>query len=201
MQTVWQKYAYHSSTTLMTAHISSKHSQSSSKKTQSSNFTVQPRHCDTQRAERLTQLTANMIAEDTLPISFVEGKGLRALMAFCKPEYIMPCGSTMTMRLEWSYRQLAISLCKIEIFCCHEVRIWIGLCATTYFTCLLFYFKPNSPILGRYVSVVFFETAASVYLLFCLFCNKCSRSYSYIILFNLPCLLTVNWHRESDILI
>jgi hypothetical protein len=52
------------------------------------------------RAEKITNLIARMIAQDTLPISFVEGNGFRELMAYIEPGYDVPCAKTVKKRLE-----------------------------------------------------------------------------------------------------
>ena len=38
-----------------------------------------------------------MIAGDMLPISVVEAKGFRDLIAFLEPDYTVPCRQTMTV--------------------------------------------------------------------------------------------------------
>ena len=72
-----KKYAYHSSTTVMANHIKAKHVQArSSGQPSIEGYTVPPRHCDDVRAEKISVLIAKMIAEDTLPVCFVEGDGV-----------------------------------------------------------------------------------------------------------------------------
>lgn len=46
--------------------------------------------CDRGRSEKTLSLIANIIAKDMLPVSCVEGKGFRQLMAYMEPEYTVP---------------------------------------------------------------------------------------------------------------
>lgn len=57
----------------------------------------------TARCEKITNLIARMITQDTLPISFVEGKGFRELMAYVEPAYVVPCAKTVKKRLQCLY--------------------------------------------------------------------------------------------------
>ena len=41
-----------------------------------------------------------MIARDMLPISFIDGEGFGAFMAFVEPEFTVPSRKTVTSRLE-----------------------------------------------------------------------------------------------------
>lgn len=54
------------------------------------------RKCNTQRAEKLTELLCTMITTDMLPVSFVEGTGFRVFMSFVEPEYRVPVRQTVT---------------------------------------------------------------------------------------------------------
>ena len=74
------KFAYHSSTTVMLNHLARRHPKPSSQQGSIANFTV--RSCDSRRAERISGLLAKMIAGDMLPMSVVEGTGLRNLISF-----------------------------------------------------------------------------------------------------------------------
>ena len=120
------KFAYHSSTTVMLNHLARRHPKPSSQQGSIANFTV--RSCDSRRAERISGLLAKMTggpatvdsadetsryAGDMLPMSVVEGTGLRNLISFLEPTYTVPCRQTMTVRLEKMYREAAASLRKI----------------------------------------------------------------------------------------
>ncbi len=59
----------------------------------------------TARSERITGLVANMIAKDTLPLSFVEGTGFKELMAYVEPGYVVPCAKTIKKRLQSVYEE------------------------------------------------------------------------------------------------
>ena len=98
-------FAYHSSTTVMLNHLARRHPKPSSQQGSIANFTV--RSCDSRRAERISGLLAKMIAGDMLPMSVVEGTGLRNLISFLEPTYTVPCRQTMTVRLEKMYREAA----------------------------------------------------------------------------------------------
>jgi len=107
-------------------------------------FTVNPRRCDDLRAEKITALTAKMIAEDILPIQFIEGKGFRELMALLEPEYTVPCRQTMTKRLEGMYSETAATLRKI-LSQANKVALttdaWTGLTTESYVTITAHYFE------------------------------------------------------------
>lgn len=70
------------------------------RQTSMSTFVTASRKCDKSRSEKTSSLIANMIAKDMLPVSCVEGKGFRQLMAYVEPEYTVPSRKSMTSRLE-----------------------------------------------------------------------------------------------------
>lgn len=110
------KLAYHKSTTTMHTHLKAKHPTEIAKETSQqpsiTNFTVRSRRCDDKRVEETTTLITKMVAKDMLPISFVEGEGFRALMAFAEPEYTVPSRKTVTTRIEKLYAETAQDLRK-----------------------------------------------------------------------------------------
>jgi len=59
----------------------------------------------TARSERVTGLIANVIAKDTLPISFVEVTGFKELMTYVEPGYVVPCAKTIKKRLQSVYQE------------------------------------------------------------------------------------------------
>ncbi len=73
---------YNSTTSSMRYHLAHKHKKAddadatTSSQTSIRDFTIRQK-CDTGRAEKMTQLIAEMTAEDLLPISFVEGEGFK----------------------------------------------------------------------------------------------------------------------------
>ena len=119
-----KKYAYHSSTTVMTTAYSNaeKHDRF---------------HRQTPKLwwSQITELITRMIGEDTLPISFVETKGFRRLMAFVEPEYTDPCRTTIMMRLEDKYKESAASL-RMDLSKASSVSLttdaWTGLATVSY---------------------------------------------------------------------
>ena len=84
-----------------------------------------------------------MIAEDTLPVCFVEGDGFRDLMAFVEPEYKVPCRQTMTTRMEAMYKKKADSL-RRALSNAKSVAIttdaWTALTTESYVTITAHYF-------------------------------------------------------------
>jgi hypothetical protein len=59
----------------------------------------------TARSDRITGLVANMIAKDTLPLSFIEGTGFKELMAYVESGYVVPCAKTIKKRLQSVYKE------------------------------------------------------------------------------------------------
>ena len=134
-------FAYHSSTTVMLNHLARRHPKPSSQQGSIANFTV--RSCDSRRAERISGLLAKMIAGDMLPMSVVEGTGLRNLISFLEPTYTVPCRQTMTVRLEKMYREAA-SLREI-LSSADKVAIttdaWTALTTESYVTVTVHFFS------------------------------------------------------------
>ena len=139
-----KEYTYHSSTTMMSSHIASKHPQPSSSQSTMEDFTMEPRHCDDLRAEKITELIVRLITEDIMPISVVEWNDFRELMAFIEPEYTVPCRQTITTRMEGRYREIAAALRKIL---CKAKKValttdaWTGLTTESYVTITAHYFE------------------------------------------------------------
>jgi hypothetical protein len=59
----------------------------------------------TARSDRITSLVANMIAKDTLLLSFIEGTGFKELMAYLESGYVVPCAKTIKKRLQSVYKE------------------------------------------------------------------------------------------------
>ncbi len=89
--------AYHRSTTAMHNHLSAP---STGQQQSVASFMIRKTKSDARRAEQTTVNITEMIAQDMLPISFVEGKGFRTLMEFVEPEFTVPSRKTITARLE-----------------------------------------------------------------------------------------------------
>lgn len=68
------------------------------------------RTCNVDRTTKLNDKIAMMIVKDLRPISFVEGKGFKDLMAFCEPGYNMPGRTFFTAKLETMQAKLKDSL-------------------------------------------------------------------------------------------
>lgn len=58
-----------------------------------------------QRAEAITERICEIISNDLLPVSVVEGGGFRKLINFIQPEYNIPSRATITSRLEDRYEK------------------------------------------------------------------------------------------------
>ncbi len=85
----------------------------------------------------MTQLIAEMTAEDLLPISFVEGEGFKRLMNYVEPHYTVPSRKTVTARIDALYEKCACSL-KDSLSKPARVAIttdsWTSLTAESYMT-------------------------------------------------------------------
>jgi len=89
-------------TTGLHAHLRSKHpglASPSNVQPRVTSFVGTSRNCSDSRQEIITAAVAKMIAENMLPISFVESKSFRDLMALVEPQYRPPCRQTMTSRM------------------------------------------------------------------------------------------------------
>ncbi len=106
---------YNSTTSSMRYHLAHKHKKAddadatTSSQTSIRDFTIRQK-CDKGRAEKMTQLIAEMTAEDLLPISFVEGEGFKRLMNYVEPHYTVPSRKTVTARIDALYEKCACSL-------------------------------------------------------------------------------------------
>jgi len=58
------------------------------------------RRCPPSRANEITELLADMVATDILPLSFVDGSGFWKLMEYIEPGYHVPHRKAVTSRLE-----------------------------------------------------------------------------------------------------
>lgn len=56
-----------------------------------------------QKQEIIIQLVTKMICVDTLPISFIENKGFKDLLAYITPNYKIPCRKTISSRINALY--------------------------------------------------------------------------------------------------
>ncbi len=133
---------YNSTTSSMRYHLAHKHKKAddanatTSSQTSIRDFTIRQK-CDTGRAEKMTQLIAEMTAEDLLPISFVEGEGFKRLMNYAEPHYTVPSRKTVTARIDALYEKCACSL-KDSLSKPARVAIttdsWTSLTAESYMT-------------------------------------------------------------------
>ncbi len=133
---------YNSTTSSMRYHLAHKHKKAddadatTSSQTSIRDFTIRQK-CDKGRAEKMTQLIAEMTAEDLLPISFVEGEGFKRLMNYVKPHYTVPSRKTVTARIDALYEKCACSL-KDSLSKPARVAIttdsWTSLTAESYMT-------------------------------------------------------------------
>lgn len=65
------------------------------------------RRCTNVRNQQLTSMITDMVAQDLLPLSFVDGTGFRQLMSCVEPEYHVPSRMTITRQLEARYEACA----------------------------------------------------------------------------------------------
>jgi len=71
---------------------------------------VKQHSCPDGRQEKISSTLAKVIAENMLPISIVQSKSLRDLLALLDPGYKVPCRQTMTSRLESMHRSVSSKL-------------------------------------------------------------------------------------------
>lgn len=95
--------SYSGSTGTMLNHLKLKHSHVTTKPVEKTQPTIRSyvsvRKCDASRMEKISNLIAEMVARDCLPISVVEGQGFKALMEYIEPNYTVPSRKTITSRL------------------------------------------------------------------------------------------------------
>ncbi|XP_047218327.1 E3 SUMO-protein ligase ZBED1-like [Girardinichthys multiradiatus] len=75
---------------------------------------LQRQVCNDRKAEDITQRICNMMEKDLMPISMVDGKGLRNLMHLMEPSFNISSRATITTRLEARYKKKAADL-KVQI--------------------------------------------------------------------------------------
>lgn len=136
---------YRGSTSTMLTHLkkhppaatSEEDGPNASRQTCMSKFLTAPRKCDRGHSEKTLSLIANMIAMDMLPVSCMEGKGFRPLMAYMEPEYTVPSQKSITSRLEKMHTHCAESICaalaqtdKVAL----TTDIWTSLAVESYVT-------------------------------------------------------------------
>ena len=100
-------------------------------------FTAAKRSCNPGRGEKITTLITSMITKEMLPLSFVDQKGFRDLMAFIEPEYTVPSRRTITARVEKMYAEKR-ELLKADLVTAKKVAIttdaWTSLTTESYVT-------------------------------------------------------------------
>ena len=60
--------------------------------------------CNPERSQQITELIAEMITVESLPISLLAADGFRTLLAFLEPGYNVPCRATMSTQLNRMYQ-------------------------------------------------------------------------------------------------
>ena len=69
--------------------------------------------CSKDRTVRITELIAEMVATNMLPINIVEKKGFAKFMAyFLEPSYKMPCRKTISTYIDTLYENEKRTLCN-----------------------------------------------------------------------------------------
>jgi len=99
-------------TTNMHNHIRLKHPSDEKPTAQStlSGFVSSPRKMNAGTAEKVTVAITNMIVQDYLPVSLVEGDGFRNLMNILAPDYKVPSRNTIRSRICRIYEEQKIKL-------------------------------------------------------------------------------------------
>ena len=138
--------AYSSGTSSMRNHLAAKHPSVSIKESASdtappqsklTNYVQVPRRCDSQRAEQLTQRICRMIEIDMQPVSVIEDEGFLQVLSFTEPEYVMPCRTTITKRIEHRYEGASCQLKKLLSTAEHvalTTDCWTALTTESYIT-------------------------------------------------------------------
>jgi len=142
---------YGNSTGAMNNHLKAKHpSGTSADKAKQGQRTMETfvsplvRRCPPSRAVEITDLLADMIATDLLPLSSVDGHGFRRLMEFVEPGYQMPHRKALTTRLEKRYKECAEKI-KAELNEARAVAIttdgWTAVTTESYITVTCHYVR------------------------------------------------------------
>ena len=103
------------STGSMMNHLKMKHPSAAGGKTAGSSQAtlgsfLRRESCNPARSNKITELIAEMIASESLPISLVEADGFRKLLGYLEPGYTAPCRKTMTAQLNMMFENKKGSL-------------------------------------------------------------------------------------------
>ncbi len=94
-----------------------------------------PRQCDMNRAEKITELI--MTVRDTLPLCFVESKGFKKLLKFVELEYKCPGRHAITTRVEIRHQKMTVEI-KLNLEKAEFVGIttdgWTAMTTESYMT-------------------------------------------------------------------
>lgn len=97
---------------------------------------MKPSHLS-RKSEQITNLVTLMIAQDMLPLSFVENDGFRKLLKFLCPQYQPVCRNTIKSRLIYLYNRVKTDL-KKKLECFENVVLttdtWTSRSTTSYIT-------------------------------------------------------------------
>lgn len=103
--------AFHGGTSNLREHLLAKHplmyssskDQSQAKSKQPSVLSFMGRRCDNERANKITELIAQMICRDLRPLKTVTDHGFRDLMSFIEPNFVMPSRTHITDMIKAQY--------------------------------------------------------------------------------------------------
>jgi hypothetical protein len=136
---------YGNGTSSMQSHLKAKHPvavtaadiSSQAQKTMEGFVNPLIRRCPPSRANEITDLLADMVATDILPLSFVDGSVFRTLMEYIEPGYHVPHRKAVTSRLEKRYNDCVLRL-KSELKQAQSVAIttdgWTSTTTESYVT-------------------------------------------------------------------
>ena len=71
---------------------------------------VTKKSCSKDRSTHITELIAEMVAVDMLPIRFVEGRGFTKLLSCIEPSYKIPCRKTISTYIDSLYDNETVAL-------------------------------------------------------------------------------------------
>jgi hypothetical protein len=142
---------YGNSTGAMNNHVKAKHpSGTSAGKAKQGQRTMETfvsplvRRCPPSRATEITDLLADMVTTDLLPLSCVDGAGFRRLFEFVEPGYQMPHRKAITTRIERRYKDCADKI-KADLSEARAVAIttdgWTALTTESYITVTCHYIR------------------------------------------------------------
>ena len=111
------------------------------------NWAMEKRECSATRAQHLTELVTNCVIKDLLPLGFCEGEGIKELMAYCEPQYLLPTSKTIKTHLldkfEVGKRQIFDIMSKFTQIPAITCDAWTNAKTVGFITIMVHYINEN----------------------------------------------------------